>query len=148
VYDQNRQVSQAFSAQILDTSEAARKMNDTLAAEKLRANTLQKQVFAYTAKQYEGRGHVLHFAEDLAPGQVRELADAIAGTVSGWAAVFSGEGSSYSYCLATRSGDLREMGKAMTQALSGRGGGKPNFQQGSVNATRQEIEAFFAHFIP
>ncbi len=147
VYDQNRQVSQAFSAQILETGEAARKMNDALAAEKLRANTLQKQVFSYIAREYEGQSNVLHFAEGLAPGQVRELADAIAGSVSGWAAVFSGEGNSCSYCLATRSGDLRDMGKAMTAALSGRGGGKPNFQQGSVNACRQDIEAFFANFI-
>ena len=41
-------------------------------------------------------------------------------------------------------GDLRELGKAMTAALNGRGGGKPNFQQGNVAASRAEIEAFFA----
>ncbi|MBQ8579447.1 MAG: alanyl-tRNA editing protein [Oscillospiraceae bacterium] len=148
VYEQNRQVSQAFSAQMPQTGEAARKMNDALAAEKLRANTLQKQVFSYIAKEYEGRGNVLHFAVALSPGLVRELADAIAGSISGWAAVFSGEGESFSYCLAARSGDLREMGKAMTAALNGRGGGKPNFQQGSVRAERPQIEAFFAALDP
>jgi alanyl-tRNA synthetase len=31
----------------------------------------------------------------------------------------------------------------MTAALNGRGGGKPEFQQGSLKATRQQIEAFF-----
>jgi len=31
----------------------------------------------------------------------------------------------------------------MTQVLNGRGGGKPNFQQGKVGATRAEIESFF-----
>ena len=148
VYEQNRQVSQAFSAQMPQTGEAARKVNDALAAEKLRANTLQKQVFSYIAKEYEGRGNVLHFAVALSPGLVRELADAIAGSISGWAAVFSGEGESFSYCLAARSGDLREMGKAMTAALNGRGGGKPNFQQGSVRAERPQIEAFFAALDP
>ena len=40
--------------------------------------------------------------------------------------------------------DLRLFGKEMTTALHGRGGGKPNFQQGRVAAKRQEIEAFFA----
>jgi alanyl-tRNA synthetase len=32
----------------------------------------------------------------------------------------------------------------MNAALNGRGGGKPEFQQGSLKATRQEIEAFFS----
>jgi hypothetical protein len=31
----------------------------------------------------------------------------------------------------------------MTQNLGGRGGGKPNFQQGRVSASRLQIEAFF-----
>ena len=33
---------------------------------------------------------------------------------------------------------------ALAWSGSGRGGGKPNFQQGRVNASRQEIEAFFS----
>ena len=34
--------------------------------------------------------------------------------------------------------------KALNTALNGRGGGKPNFVQGSVAAARGAIEAFFA----
>ena len=33
--------------------------------------------------------------------------------------------------------------KAMTAALGGRGGGKPEYQQGSVKADKAAIEAFF-----
>ena len=39
--------------------------------------------------------------------------------------------------------DLRPFGKEMTGVLKGRGGGKPNFQQGRVAAKRREIEQFF-----
>ena len=75
---------------------------------------------------------------------VRELADAIAQSCGGRAAVFSGsDESGYSYCLATREGDLRPFGKEMNGALNGRGGGKPNFLQGNVKTTREEIERFF-----
>jgi len=49
----------------------------------------------------------------------------------------------YSYCLISRGVDLRELGKALNAALCGRGGGKPNAQQGSVKATKFQIEAFF-----
>jgi alanyl-tRNA synthetase len=76
---------------------------------------------------------------------VRDLADAVADTCGGTAAVFSGsDEGGYAFCLVTRSGDLRQLGKEMTKALNGRGGGKPNFQQGRVNAQKEDIEAFFA----
>jgi alanyl-tRNA synthetase len=88
---------------------------------------------------------VLHFEEGLEPALVRELADAIAEKCGGRAAVFSGtDEGGYSYCLATREGDLRAFGKEMNAALNGRGGGKPNFQQGRVTARKTEIETFFA----
>ena len=87
---------------------------------------------------------MLHFADNLEPALVRDLADAIAEVCGGRAAVFSGtDEAGYSFCLVTREGDLRSFGKAMTQALGGRGGGKPNFQQGRVTAGKEAIEAFF-----
>ena len=143
IYEQNRQVSQLLSAQIQETADAVRKLSDAFAAEKLRSSTLQKQIFTYIAKDYVNSENVLHFADSLEPVQVRELADAIAGNIRGWAAVFSGSDGAFSYCLASRSGDLREMGKALTAQLNGRGGGKPNFQQGSVASQKVQIEAFF-----
>ena len=143
-YGQNKLVSQAFSAKIQETGEAARKMNALLEERKFRITQLERQLFAQTARNYAGKGDVLHFEEGLAPASVRELADLIADTCGGTAAVFSGtDEAGYSFCLVARSGDLRERTKAMTAALSGRGGGKPNFQQGSVKCTRADIEAFF-----
>ena len=143
-YGQNKLVSQAFSAKIRETGEAARKMNVLLEERKFRIAQLERQLFAQTARSYGGRGDVLHFEEGLAPASVRELADLIAEECGGTAAVFSGtDGDGYSFCLVTRSGDLRERTKAMTAALGGRGGGKPNFQQGSVKCARADIEAFF-----
>ena len=143
-FEQNRLVSQAFSAKWPETGEAARKINEQLAQEKYRVSQLQKQIFEFTAKSYVNFGSVIHFAEDLEPVQIRQLADAIAEVCGGMAAVFSGsDGGGYGFAMVTRQGDLRETGKAMTAALGGRGGGKPNFQQGRVCATRKEIENFF-----
>ena len=143
-FDQNRQVSQAFSAKIMETGEAARRMNDMLNQEKFRCTGLQKQLLEGIAKDYVNHGEVLHFEDGLDPVLVRELADRIAEYCGGRAAVFSGtDAEGYSYCLAIRQGDLRELGKAMTAQLNGRGGGKPNFQQGRVSAGREQIEEFF-----
>ena len=137
-YAQNKLVSQAFSAKILETGLAAQRMNDQLAALKFRIVGLQRQIFALTAESYAGQGNVLHFEDGLDGTGLRELADAIA-------RVFSGsDETGYGYCLASHDEDLRPLGKQMTAALSGKGGGKPDFQQGSVKAGKSEILAFFA----
>ena len=143
-YQQNKLVSQAFSAQISETGAAANRMNEVLAQQKFRITGLERQIFQITAAGYAGKGNVLHFEQALDNTAVRDLADAIAEGCGGTAAVFSGsDDSGYAFCLVTRSGDLRQLGKEMTKALNGRGGGKPIFQQGRVQATRTEIEAFF-----
>ena len=142
IFEENRKVSQAFSAKMDATGEAARKMNEALAAEKQRSAGLYGRLFDRIAADYAERENVLHFEEGLEPGQIRILADKIASQITGFCAVFSGG----SYCLACRQGDLRQLNGAMTAALDGRGGGKPNFQQGSVRAQRAQIEAFFAGY--
>lgn len=144
-YEQNRQVSQAFSAKIGETGAAARRMNEVEAQLKYRIVGLEKQIFGTVAAGYAGKGDVLHFEDALDNTAVRDLADAIADKCGGTAAVFSGrEENGYAFCLVTRSGDLRQLGKEMTKALNGRGGGKPAFQQGRVQASKTQIEAFFA----
>jgi len=144
-YEQNRQVSQAFSAKIEETGAAARRMNEVEAALKYRITGLEKRIFGDIAASYAGKGDVVHFEENLDNTAVRDLADAIAENCGGTAAVFSGsDEGGYAFCLVTRSGDLRQLGKEMTKALNGRGGGKPIFQQGRVQAQKAEIETFFA----
>lgn len=144
LFEQNRQVSQAFSAKPEATGEAARRMNEILAAEKFRASGLQARIFDALAASLAGKGSVLHFEDGLDSGSVRQLADKIGAVCGGTAAVFSGsDEAGYAFCLISREGDLRELGKKLNAELSGRGGGKTAFWQGSVRANRQTIEDFF-----
>ena len=144
-FEQNRQVSQAFSAKILETGEAARRMNDQVAALKYRVVGLERRIFEDIAAGCAGKGDTLHFEDGLDNVAVRELADKMADSCGGMAAVFSGsDADGYAFCLVTREGDLRGFCRDMTAALGGRGGGKPQFQQGRVTASRETIEAFFA----
>ena len=142
-YEQNRQVSQAFSAKIMETGEAARKMNEALNAEKFKVTGLQWQLFNHVAESYRDKGNVLHFADGLSPADIRELADRIAKASGGIGAVFSGEKESYQLCMVCHGGDIKALGTALNKALNGRGGGKPGFFQGSVAADREQIESFF-----
>ena len=143
-YQQNKLVSQAFSAQITETGAAAQRMNDLAAAQKYRIIGLEKRIFAGIAESLAGTGDVLLFEADLDGTALRELTDAVAEKCGGRAAVFSGsDETGYGFCLAQPSSDLRQLCKEMTAALSGRGGGKPGFLQGRVQAGKGEIEAFF-----
>ena len=144
IFEQNRQVSQTFSAKILETGAAARKFNDMLNQERFRATGLQRKVFGVIADSYAGKEVALHFEEGLNPGQVRELADAIAEKAA-TAVVYSGtDEQGYSLCLISKTVDTRTLGKAVNTQLNGRGGGKPGAFQGSVQATRAAIQEFFA----
>ena len=144
VYEQNKLVGQAFSAKLLETGAAAQRMNEALAAEKFRATGLERQLFDAIAAGYAGAGDVLHFGKELAPAAVRELAERIAQSCGGTAAVFSGsDQEGYSVCLVNKTADVKELGNRLNTQLNGRGGGKPGFFQGSVRCTKTEIRQFF-----
>jgi len=51
--------------------------------------------------------------------------------------------SNYQYVLCSNSIDVRPMCREMNSALNGRGGGKPQMVQGSIQANKEEIERFF-----
>ena len=143
IFEQNRQVSQIFSAKMLETGAAAQKFNDMLTQEKYRSTGLQRKVFDTIASGYAGKETAIHFEEDLQPGQVRELADTILKYVP-TAVVCSGtDAQGYAICILSTVLDTRALGKEVNEKLNGRGGGKPGSYQGSVKATRSQIEAFF-----
>lgn len=122
-------------------------MNETVDALKFKIGSLQLQIFETIAENCQDAGDVLIFADDLDSGNVRKLADLVAEHCGGTAAVLSGtDADGYSYCLVTRNGDLRSFVKDMNAALNGRGGGKPQFQQGSLHASKEAVKSFFKGF--
>ncbi len=144
VWEQNKLVSQAFSAKILQTGQAASKMNQQLADEKFRCAGLQKRLFAFIASRYEGAENPVHLEEGLTPGQVRELADAIAACCAGIATVLSASGEDqFAVCMVSRHMDVRPAGQAAAAALNGRGGGKPEAFQGNLKATAAQVREYF-----
>ena len=145
IYDQNREISALLSAKPLETASAAARQKDELGAAQYRITQLENEVFAQKAQAFAGKGDVLLFEPAMQPGAVRRLADAVLAVCGGRCAVFSGADGAFQYAIGTREGDLRGLCRTMNEALRGRGGGKPGFVQGSVSASRSEIESFFAN---
>lgn len=142
---QNHENSVLLSAKPLETAAAVRRVYDERNDALYRLTSAENRRFAEMAEALAGSGECLLFEEGLSSDSVRKLAVAVMEKCGGRCAVFSGDDESgYKYAIGEENGDLRAFVKAMNQALSGRGGGKPFFAQGSVKAAKAEIEAFFA----
>ena len=142
--EQNRAVSQRLSAKPVQTAAAVERMQQELERVKYELVALQDRMAALAAEQYAGTGAVTLFEAGLSGDSLRRYCLAVGQRCGGRCAVFSPAGDGYQYVILDEAQDLRPVAKAMNAALQGRGGGKPNFVQGSVRASRADIEAWFA----
>ena len=144
VLDQNTRVSQLLSAKPLETAAAVERLQKELHALRGRVAALEEEDFARKAEHFAGRGDVLLLEGDMASESVRRLCAAVMDTCGGRCAVFAGsDGQGYKYAIGQTGGDLRSLVKELNTALDGRGGGKPHFAQGSLQASAEAIRAFF-----
>ena len=143
-WEQSLHIGQALSVKPVASAAAVERLQSELGALKLRCAKLEGSAFAQIAAQYEGKGDVLLFEDEMSGDSLRKLCDAVANACGGRCAVFAGTDGAYKYAIGHAGGELRDFTKKMNAALSGRGGGKPNFVQGSVGCDRAAIEAFFA----
>ncbi len=90
------------------------------------------------------KGDLLFFEGEMDAGVQRGMADGGADRCARICGVFCETESGYRYVCVSRSVALRALGKQMGEALGGRGGGTDAIIQGTVGATREQIEAFFA----
>jgi len=142
-WEQNLAVSRALSAKPLQTAAAVERLQGELESVKLRAATLETADFARKAAEHAGKGDIVLFEGPMSADSVRRLCDAVLETCGGRCAVFAGEDGNFKYAVGIREGDVRPLVKELNAALNGRGGGKPNFAQGSVAASEADIKVFF-----
>ena len=144
VSEQNRAISQTLSAKPLETHAAVARVLEELERVKYRMVGLEERYYAQKAEELAGQGNILLFEDGVSPDGLRRECDAVMHRCGGLCAVFSGNDAvGYRYAVGLAGGDLRAFVKDMNAALSGRGGGKDGFAQGSVNAKRADIEDFF-----
>lgn len=143
-FEQNRRVSQLLSVPQGQTAEGTESLLSQMEEQKYRMAGMRRELNRYQAKDFSGKALGLCFTEGLDGNALRELAQMIEAECTGLAAVFSKAPQGYQYCLTDHGKSVQAVCKELNAALCGRGGGKPNFCQGSVQAEKAEIEAFFA----
>ena len=143
-YEQARAIGQQLSVKPQDAAAAVERTVEELTAAKVRMAHLEDQVFFHMAEETADKGDTVLFQGAMKSDSVRKLADAVARRCGGLAAVFAGEDGKYNYALVRADGgDIAPLVKDLNRTLNGRGGGRNGFAQGSVQAGKTEIEAFF-----
>ena len=140
IAQQNSQVSQLLSAKPTATAAAVERVQKELYTLLGRVTALEESDFARKAQLYAGAGDVLLVEGAMSAESIRKLCTAVQESAGGRCAVFAGEDGMYQYAVSQPDGDLRALAKEINAALNGRGGGKPGFIQGSVQAGAADIQ--------
>ena len=140
IAQQNSQVSQLLSAKPTATAAAVERVQKELYTLRGRVAALEESDFARKAQLYAGAGDVLLVEGAMSAESIRKLCTAVQESAGGRCAVFAGGDGMYQYAVSQPDGDLRALAKEINAALNGRGGGKPGFIQGRVQAGAADIQ--------
>lgn len=143
VAGQNTRVSQMLSAKPGETAAAVERLQKDVYALRGRVAELEEGDFVRKAEELAGKGDVLLIEGAMSGESLRKLCGLVKEKCGGRCAVFAGADGVYQYAVGQDGGDLRGLAKELNGRLSGRGGGKPEFVQGSVRASEDEIRNFF-----
>lgn len=139
---QNKAIGALVSAPAELTAEHVQRLLEEKAALQYRLTGLQNERIRMLAQQAADKTPPVVFVPDLDSESVRKLCTAMMEHCQGVCAAFTGsDEAGYQYAVAHLQPD--EV-KRMNAELSGRGGGKPGFAQGSLKASEAEIRAWFA----
>lgn len=139
----NREIAVMLSAKEYETAVEVERLQEELAMKKAKIAELEQKFLEQKVETLDVSGEIVCLFEETDPVMTRELVNLLLKKGAKMAAVFSGnEREGYRYVLGSRSLDVREHGKLLNEAFHGRGGGKPEMVQGTVQGKREEIEAF------
>jgi len=91
-----------------------------------------------------GDGNAVLFEESLDAGTMRSAVNSLVQKKNGFCGVFAGsDADGYRYVIGKQGGDARNINNELREKFGARGGGKPEMVQGSVTASRADIETLF-----
>ena len=141
--DSVREISHLLSAKPEEVAQAVKRLQGETQSYKEKLARMQNKYLEKKLEELSG-DNVLVFEEELDKNAARRFVDAGMRRIDGICGTFLGsDEAGYRYTLGSLKIDLRAMLKTLHQTFPGKGGGKPEMVQGTVKATKAELEAFF-----
>lgn len=139
--ESTKSISVMLSAKEDEIVDEVAKLKEELAIQKGKLAEMQKSLLQYKVKELsENEPLIVLFESDLSGDSPRELVNLllVKGTEVG--AVFAETGDNqYRYVIGSKMADVRPFAKMLNEKFEGRGGGKPEMVQGSVNGNADAI---------
>ena len=88
------------------------------------------------------KNKIIYFDDATVPEMI-EFANVATSKVGGMLILLSGVDGDYKYVISSNNINLREISADINKSLLGRGGGRPNMIQGSLSASRADVEKYF-----
>ena len=142
-YENNKAISVMLSAKLEETPAAVERLNDEMRKQAAVISGLEEEIFEACVSAHTGENDVLIVRGPMSPVSVRKLCDALGNVCSGEVRVFAGTDGAWNYAVRTKADDMKSVIGAMNKALSGRGGGRDGFAQGSAGCTEAAIREYF-----
>ena len=149
ICEENRKVSVLLSAKESTTGAAAARMLKELSQRKEHMAVMETAWVAGKAAAFAGRGNVLLREENMSPDSTRRLASELMKSCGGFAGVLSDCGEDgIRYAFGMGGGNLKALTASLNSAFAGRGGGKPDFVQGTLHGSLHDISQKLRDLFP
>ena len=136
-----RELSVMLSAPEAEVVQEVERLKQELSVSKFQIAQLEQKILQYKADSLEGgQDMVIVFEPELNGNGPRELANLLLQKDNAVVAVFSMTGpQQYRYVIGSSCMDVRPFAKCLNEQFAGRGGGKLEMVQGSVNGVEESI---------
>lgn len=137
-------ISSALCVKEEDVAQGVEKLKNDCTEWKQRYAQLKRDMLAIRAERMAGQPKdVIVFADDLEGEELRILMNLVLDHGKRLCAVFGGdEEHGFRYVIGSRILDMRPLAKELNETFHGRGGGKPEMVQGSVQGNESEMRAW------
>ena len=144
--NENRKISALTCAKQKETAQAVERLKQENEKLKYEIVGLNREILSSMAESINEDSRIIIFDKRLEGKLLSDFTLSLMPKASEFIASFCGEDGVFKYCIASSNVDLRPLSKALNSAFSGRGGGRPEIVQGSVNGSQEEIEKFLSDF--
>ncbi|MBQ9438147.1 MAG: alanyl-tRNA editing protein [Lachnospiraceae bacterium] len=148
-HQSNTEISHLLSAKPYETLPAVKSQMTEAEKQKQASAELEKKYIALLLEKIQPTDQNLILFEDrLGNIALRELANGLKEKTKGFCLVLSGEeDKGYKYILTAGGKEVLQANQQLKEAFGARGGGSKEMTQGSLQAGRKELEAWFSSIV-